>query len=136
MKFVLNGCDISFVAEAPEDIKLRDLIIQCDRIEPDWCACGICSLEARELYNAETEIFITEGDVWKANDGVCCKIRPKKTEEKSAEKPDTDYKTAYFIDEDMNIYTTPLHNRTEAMEFAEKHDYCFIGFLSGPEFLV
>ena len=34
MKFVLNGCDISFVAEAPADITLEQLLKQCDRIRP------------------------------------------------------------------------------------------------------
>ena len=28
MKFILNGCDISFVAEAPEDITLKQLLKQ------------------------------------------------------------------------------------------------------------
>ena len=45
MKFILNGCDISFIAEAPEDITLKQLLKQCDKINPDWCACGICSYE-------------------------------------------------------------------------------------------
>ena len=43
MKFILNGCDISFIAEAPEDITLKQLINQCDKLAPHWCACGICS---------------------------------------------------------------------------------------------
>ena len=32
MKFILNGCDISFIAEAPEDITLKQLLKQCDKI--------------------------------------------------------------------------------------------------------
>ena len=43
IKFVLNGCDIWFVAEAPENITLKQLLKQCDKIKPHWCACGICS---------------------------------------------------------------------------------------------
>lgn len=61
IKFILNGCDISFVAEAPEDITLKQLLKQCDRIVPDWCACGICSVENENtLYdnNDDTEIRI------------------------------------------------------------------------------
>ena len=59
MKFVLNGCDISFIAEAPEDITLKQLIEQCDKIVPDWCACGICSLDyCNYSPNTEPEIFI------------------------------------------------------------------------------
>lgn len=45
IKFVLNGCDILFIAEAPKDITLEQLLKQCDKIKPDWCACGICSLD-------------------------------------------------------------------------------------------
>ena len=45
IKFLLNGCDISFVASAPEDITLKQLLVQCDKIQPDWCACGICSTD-------------------------------------------------------------------------------------------
>ena len=41
IKFRLNGCDIFFVAEAPEDITLKQLLKQCDKIKPHWCACGI-----------------------------------------------------------------------------------------------
>ena len=74
MKFVLNGCDISFVAEAPEDITLKQLIKQCDKIKPDWCACGICSL-GYVNYSEDTEPDIIGYDsVRKVNKNVCCKI--------------------------------------------------------------
>lgn len=76
MKFVLNGCDIYFIAEAPEDITLKDLVRQCDRIKPDYCACGICSYTG----NIPTEIYITKDDIWKANDDVSCQILPRKVE--------------------------------------------------------
>lgn len=72
MKFLLNGCDISFYAEAPEDITLKQLLQQCDRIVPDWCACGICSSNHKDK---DTEIYITYNDVWKANESVSCKIK-------------------------------------------------------------
>lgn len=72
MKFLLNGCDISFYAEAPEDITLKQLLQQCDRIVPDWCACGICSSHHQDT---STEIYFTYDDVWKANESVCCKIK-------------------------------------------------------------
>lgn len=45
IKFLFNGCDINFVAEAPADITLEQLLKQCDKIIPDYCACGICSLD-------------------------------------------------------------------------------------------
>lgn len=76
MKFLLNGCDISFVAEAPADITLEELLVQCDKIKPDWCACGICSLDAAELSeNTEAEIIIEYGSIRKANDDVSCRIK-------------------------------------------------------------
>ncbi len=51
IKFILNGCDISFIAEAPADITLEQLLKQCDKIIPDYCACGICSLDYCNLDN-------------------------------------------------------------------------------------
>ena len=74
MKFILNGCDISFVAEAPEDITLKQLIKQCDKIKPDWCACGICSVEKYGLENFKTEIFIDYNSIRKASKNVNCTI--------------------------------------------------------------
>lgn len=59
IKFILNGCDISFVAEAPEDITLKQLLKQCDRIVPDWCACGICS--ANRVYDSDVDTEIRIG---------------------------------------------------------------------------
>ena len=75
IKFVLNGCDISFIAEAPEDITLEQLLKQCDKIKPNWCACGICSYE--KVYkdsHHDTEIFIGYDRISKANDDVNCTI--------------------------------------------------------------
>jgi hypothetical protein len=76
LKFVLNGCDISFIAEAPADITLEQLLKQCDKIHPDWCACGICSLE-HEGYSEdhEPEIIITYDSVRKADDDVSFSIK-------------------------------------------------------------
>ena len=76
MKFVLNGCDISFIAEAPDDITLKQLLKQCDKIKPDWCACGICSLSnAGYSENQETEIIIDYDKIRKTSENVCCTIR-------------------------------------------------------------
>ncbi|MBR3002881.1 MAG: hypothetical protein IKF38_04915 [Clostridia bacterium] len=74
IKFLLNGCDISFVAEAPKDITLEQLLKQCDKIVPDWCACGICSLTEDCKLSQETEIIIDYDNIKKANKDVCCKI--------------------------------------------------------------
>lgn len=75
MKFILNGCDISFVAEAPADITLEQLIKQCDKIKPDWCACGICSLNyIGYSEDEETEIIIGYDTIKKADDNIPCRI--------------------------------------------------------------
>lgn len=75
MKFVLNGCDISFIAEAPPDITLEQLIKQCDKIKPYWCACGVCSLEEASLpENIKTEIIIGYDSIKKVDDDVNCRI--------------------------------------------------------------
>lgn len=59
MKFMLNGCDIWLVAEAPDDITLKQLIEQTDKIKTYWCACGICSLEYADYpKDAEPEVII------------------------------------------------------------------------------
>lgn len=75
MRFVLDGCDISFKAEAPEDITLKQLLIQCDKIKPDWCASGISSYKKCGLSEtAEPEIIIGYDNIRKASDDVCCEI--------------------------------------------------------------
>ena len=74
LKFILNGCDISFIAEAPEDITLKQLLEQCDKIKPDWCACGICSYDKVYESDYEPEIIIGYDSIRKANDDVSCKI--------------------------------------------------------------
>ena len=70
MKFVLNGCDISFIAEAPGDITLKQLLAQCDKIKPEWGACGICSCDENE----EAEIIIGYDFIKKRDDDVSCRI--------------------------------------------------------------
>ena len=75
MKFILNGCDISFIAEAPEDITLKQLLKQCDKIKPDWCACGICSYEQIfEDNDCKTDIIIGYDSIRKTSEDVCCTI--------------------------------------------------------------
>lgn len=73
MKFILNGCDINFVAEAPEDITLKQLLKQCDKIKPHWCACGIRSLNEYEQ-NLDIEIKIDYNDIQKIDDDAPCDI--------------------------------------------------------------
>ena len=69
IRFILNGCDISFIAEAPEDITLKELLAQTDKIKPEWCACGIRSLAPTEE-QMTTEIFITNNSVKLADSNV------------------------------------------------------------------
>lgn len=73
IKFILNGCDISFIAEAPEDITLKQLLAQCDKIHPMWCACGISSYE--KVYgnsNYNVEISIGYDSIEKADKDASC----------------------------------------------------------------
>ena len=72
LKFMLNGCDISFVAEAPEDMTLKQLLDQASRIKPDWCACGVRYLEDDD-YDIP-EIIFDYADVKKKDEDVSCKI--------------------------------------------------------------
>jgi hypothetical protein len=75
IRFVLDGCDISFVAEAPADITLKQLLKQCDKIEPDWCACGICSIEKAGYHeDFMTEIVIDYDSIKKTSEDVSCRI--------------------------------------------------------------
>lgn len=80
IKFMLDGCDISFVAEAPKDITLEQLLKQCDRIIPLWCACGIRSHDPKEHPN-KVEIIIDYDDVRKVDEDVNCRIVDKEVEE-------------------------------------------------------
>lgn len=76
MKFLLNGCDIYFVAEAPADITLEQLLKQCDKIKLDWCDCGICSLERGGLSEtASLDIIIGYDSIRKANEDVNCTLK-------------------------------------------------------------
>lgn len=71
IKFTLNGCDISFTAEAPKDITLEKLLKQCDKIEPDWCACGICSAKPKD----KVEISIGYNSIEKVDKDAPCNIK-------------------------------------------------------------
>lgn len=71
--FRLNGCDISFAAVAPADMTVEQLVKQGNRIEPDWCACGICA----EDEDYPPEIIFDYDDVKVANDDVNCTIKDK-----------------------------------------------------------
>ena len=76
MKLIPNVCDISFIAEAPEDITLKQLLKQCDKIKPDWCACGICSYEQKfgKDIDCKTDIIIEYDSIRKTSEDVCCTI--------------------------------------------------------------
>lgn len=86
IKFLLNGADLRFVAEAPRDMTLEQLLKQCDRIIPDYCECGICSIYAeRGLgpdtdWDPETEILFQYDSVQKVSDDVSCTILEVKTD--------------------------------------------------------
>ena len=75
IKFLLNGCDISFVAQAPKDITLEQLLKQCNRIKPYWCACGITDIDIDDY--GEVEIDIDYDDIHKVIEDIACKIKEK-----------------------------------------------------------
>jgi hypothetical protein len=77
IKFILNGCDISFYAIAPKDITLEQLLKQCDKIKPDWCACGI---KSDDFNDDDVEIIIDYNSVKKAYEDVACRIIEDKGE--------------------------------------------------------
>lgn len=73
--FWLDGCDIAFTAKAPEDITLKQLLKQTDKIKPHWCACGIKSIDSSELNTLlDTEIIIDYDSIRKRDDEVSCDI--------------------------------------------------------------
>ena len=74
--FMLDGCDISFGAEAPADMTLAELLKQCDRIKPDYCACGIRSYHPENDYS-RVELSFDYDDVKKVYFPVGCTILPK-----------------------------------------------------------
>ncbi len=77
IKFWLDGCDINFIAEAPEDITLKQLLAQCDKIVCDYCACGIKSIH-QELWDKpayRTEIDIDYDSVRKVDALASCRIK-------------------------------------------------------------
>ena len=76
IKFLLNGCDICFVALAPKDITLEQLLKQCNRIKPDWCACGITDRDIDDY--GDIEIEIDYDDIHKTSEDVCCEIEENK----------------------------------------------------------
>lgn len=72
--FELAGCDISFIAEAPENITLKQLLKQCNKIKPDWCSCGINNWEIENYTKEDVEIIIDYDSVKKTSDDVSCSI--------------------------------------------------------------
>ena len=72
--FMLDGCDISFVAEAPEDITLKQLLKQCNKIKPIWCTCGINNRDMEDYTEEDVEIIINYDSVKKVNEDVSCTI--------------------------------------------------------------
>jgi hypothetical protein len=76
IKFLLNGCDICFVAEAPKNITLEQLLKQCDKIKPYYCACGICSIPENDfLENEPVDLIIDYESIRKTNEDVNCEIK-------------------------------------------------------------
>lgn len=77
IKFVLNGSDISFLAEAPEDMTLNQLLKQCDRIDTSgWGECGICTCKRAGVSSKPTPaITFDYNDVKKNKEDLPCEIK-------------------------------------------------------------
>ena len=78
IKFILNGCDISFIAEAPADITLEQLLRQCDKIKPHYCACGIKSYDY--IRDFPPELRIDYDSIIKLDPSVSCDIEGEEDE--------------------------------------------------------
>ena len=80
IKFILDGCDIQLLAEAPKDITLEQLLKQCDKIVPAWCACGICSYNPEEYKDCDgkeywlTDVIIDYDSIKKGHENANCRI--------------------------------------------------------------
>lgn len=76
IKFLLAGCDISFVAEAPADMTVKQLLDQASKIKPDWCDCGVHYLH-KMMKDFPPEISFDYDSVKKINEDVDCTINTK-----------------------------------------------------------
>ena len=69
------------LAEAPADITLVQLLKLADKINPDYCACGICTYSKERVSEEEPpEIIFGYDSVKKANDDVACWISGEEAE--------------------------------------------------------
>lgn len=71
IKFIINCGDINFVAEAPRDMTVEQLVEQASRIKPDRSVCGICKAEE----NDGVEIIFDYDDVVKVGADISCTIK-------------------------------------------------------------
>lgn len=71
-----DGENWTFNAETEEDMTVKQLIEQSNRIKPDYCACGVCSVPER-LMDSPTEIIFDYDDVRKTGEVSPCTIKPK-----------------------------------------------------------
>lgn len=71
IKFWLDGCDINFLAIAPADITLEQLLKQCDKIKPDYCACGIKSATEEYGKNWQADLLIEYDGIAKMQECSC-----------------------------------------------------------------
>ena len=75
-KFILDGYDIYLKAVAPADITLKELLKQCDRIKPSWCAYGI---KSDFIPEAPVDIIIMYDSITKVAEGAPCTILPEES---------------------------------------------------------
>lgn len=73
IKFLLAGCDISFIAEAPADMTVKQLLDQASKIQPLWCDCGVHYL-SKNMKDLPPEISFDYNSVKKLNEEIACDI--------------------------------------------------------------
>lgn len=74
IKFLLAGCDISFVAEAPADMTVKQLLDQASKINPWWCDCGVHYLR-KSMKDFSPEISFDYNGVKKTREDVECDVK-------------------------------------------------------------
>lgn len=61
--FEMSGCDISYIASAPEDMTIKELLDKVGEVKVLRCACGISKLTQKEQEEATVEVAFTKEKV-------------------------------------------------------------------------
>lgn len=67
IKFLLAGCDISLLAEAPADMTVKQLLDQSSKIHTHWCDCGLHYLHP-SMSKMPVEVSFDYDDIHKVDE--------------------------------------------------------------------